>query len=116
MHTCNGILFSFVTRPYRRSLRPAVPSEIGHQFLQGFPALLHQIMSIERVKLPPIFKAIHEIAISRLEEELLALTNNNDNFLFNATHADFHQVEGFSIPNMDQKLQSIAPALHSMIS
>jgi len=85
-------------------LCPAVPSEIGHQFLQGFPALLYQIVSIERVELPPIFKAIHEIATSRLEEEILALTNSNDNFHFNATHANLHQVEGFSIPNMDQKL------------
>jgi len=97
-------------------LRPAVPSEIGHQFVQGFPALLHQIVSIERVELPPIFKAIHEIATSRLEEEVLALTNSNDDFHFKATHADLHQVEGFSIPNMDQKLQSVAPALHSTIS
>ena len=85
-------------------LCPAVPSEIAHQFLQGFPAILHQIVSIERVELPPIYKVIHEIATSRLEEGLLALTNSNDDFHFSATHTDFHQVEGFFIPNMDQKL------------
>jgi len=60
-------------------------------------------VSIERVELPPVFKAIREIGTSHLEEEILALTNNND-FHFDATHADLHQVEGFSIPNMDQKL------------
>ena len=42
--------------------------------------------------------------------------NSNDDFHLNATHADFHQVEGVSIPNMDQKLRSVAPALHSTIS
>jgi len=84
-------------------LRPAVPSEIGHQFLQGFPALLHQIVSIERVELPPIFKAIHEIATSRLKEEILALMNNNDNFHFNATHANL----GFSIPSRATAVQGI---------
>jgi len=55
-----------------------------------------------RVELPPVFKAIREIVTSHLEEEILALTNND--FHFDATHADLHQVEGFSIPNMDQKL------------
>jgi len=113
MHTCNSVSLLDLIGVV---LRPATPSEIGRQFLHEFPALLHQIVSIERVELPPIFKAIHEIATSRLEEEILALTNNIDDFHFNATHANLHQVEGFSIPNMDKKLRSVAPALHSTIS
>jgi len=84
-------------------LRPAVPSKIRHQFLHGFPALLHQIVSIERVELPPIFKAIHEIATSCLEEGILALMNNNDNFHFNATHANL----GFPIPSRATAVQGI---------
>jgi len=67
-------------------LHPAMPSKIGHQFLHGFPAFLHQIMSIERVELYLIdWLAHHPCSICAAyapDTTCLQVINNLDSMLF----------------------------------
>ena len=67
-------------------LHPAAPSEIGCQFLHGFPVLLHQIMSIERVELYLIdWLAYHPCSICAAyapDTTHLQVINNLDSMLF----------------------------------